>query len=226
MAFLLRSRPSRPEWTVEESATYAALRDFKLLQLLSTDKKALRVARQLNLPSSLQQTPTPKTQVDGAGKASNHVSTRAQAHTDPVESTKRRQRLSQKKRKLRQASASKLQALVVGFLTRRKELPAAREIAFRRSRAEAATRAAALRENTIDAATRSLVATRMDVVSQGTSRPKRAVEVASSTRRIRPSSPLASSASSYASCEDEHLMPYRSESPQPYSWEDGAVHFG
>jgi len=184
--------------------------------MLSTDKKALRVARILGLPFLSHA--TPKTQVDGAKTVPKDGSVRAQAQPEQGKSNQQQQRLSQKKRKLRQASASKLQALVVRFLTR--------EIAFRRSQAEAATRAAALRENTIDAATRSLVATRMDVVSQGTSRPKRAVEVASSTRRIRPSSPLASSASSYASCEDEQLMPYRSESPQPYSWEDGAVHFG
>ena len=39
-------RPSRP-WSVEESAMFAARKEFELLKLLSTDKKALATARRL-----------------------------------------------------------------------------------------------------------------------------------------------------------------------------------
>ena len=116
MASLLRARAARPEWTVEESAIYAARRDFELLKMLSTDKKALRVARILGLPFLSHA--TPKTQVDGAKTVPKDGSVRAQAQPEQGKSNQQQQRLSQKKRKLRQASASKLQALVVGFLTR------------------------------------------------------------------------------------------------------------
>jgi len=49
MASFVGSAPlRRSEWTVEEAARFAALKEFKLLQLLSTDKKALRAtARRL-----------------------------------------------------------------------------------------------------------------------------------------------------------------------------------
>ena len=134
MAFL-RARAARPEWTVEDHAIFAARRDFELLRLLSTDKKALRVARLLGLPLSSRQSSTPKACADGA-KASSGGSVRTKARPEPREAPQRRQRRSQKERKRRQTAASKLQALVVGFMTRRKELPAAREMVFRRGRAE------------------------------------------------------------------------------------------
>lgn len=219
MASLLRARAARPEWTVEESATFAARRDFELLKLLSTDKKAFRVARLLGLPFLSQ--PTPKTHVAGAKTVPKGGSVRAQAQPEQGKSKQRRPKYSQKERKLRQASASKLQALVVGFMTRRKELPAAREIAFRRARAEAATRAAAIRDN-INTSARPLAIVAMDVVSH---RPKRPAELAdkATDRRTRPASPLASSVSSYASCESGDWQPQRNVSPQPCSWEDGDV---
>jgi hypothetical protein len=177
---------------------FAARRDFELLKLLSTDRKALRVARVLGLPPSPHQQQAP---VQGASKTSKGGRTRAQARSNPMEVKRRPQRRSQKERKLRQASASKLQALVVGFLTRRKELPAARAMAFRRFQAEAATRAVVVREDAEDAAARVLATVvSMDVPSQG--RPKRPAELVDKAtgRRVRPASPLASSASSYASC--------------------------
>ena len=122
------------------------------------------------------------------------------ARPEPREAPQRRQRRSQKERKRRQTAASKLQALevlVVGFMTRRKELPAAREMVFRRGRAEDAARAIVFREEAEDATARALaVAVPMDVLSR--SRPKRPAEMADQAagRRIRPASPLASSISS------------------------------
>ena len=49
MAFLRAARPAGREWTVEEAAVYAARRDFELLKLLATDKRALRTARVLGM---------------------------------------------------------------------------------------------------------------------------------------------------------------------------------
>ena len=49
MASFARSAlpPRRREWTVEEHALFAARKEFELLRLLSTDKKALATARRL-----------------------------------------------------------------------------------------------------------------------------------------------------------------------------------
>ena len=46
MASFAGRRPSR-SWTVEECAVFAARKEFELLKLLSTDKKALATARRL-----------------------------------------------------------------------------------------------------------------------------------------------------------------------------------
>ena len=46
--------PARRAWTVEESAIFAARRDFELLVLLSTNKKALATARRLGLGRAAQ----------------------------------------------------------------------------------------------------------------------------------------------------------------------------
>jgi hypothetical protein len=48
--FRAARQPSRrPEWTVEDCALYAARREFELLKLLSTDKKALATARRIGI---------------------------------------------------------------------------------------------------------------------------------------------------------------------------------
>ena len=41
------TRPAGREWTVEEAALFAARREFELLRLLSTDRRALATARRL-----------------------------------------------------------------------------------------------------------------------------------------------------------------------------------
>ena len=48
-SFCRSAAPPRREWTVEDAASFAALKEFKLLQLLSADKKALMTARRLGL---------------------------------------------------------------------------------------------------------------------------------------------------------------------------------
>eukprot|EP00966_Prymnesium_polylepis_P052469 1215206-Prymnesium_polylepis.1 len=48
MASFVRSAPPRrTEWSLEDAERFAALKEFKLLQLLSTDKNALATARRL-----------------------------------------------------------------------------------------------------------------------------------------------------------------------------------
>ena len=52
------ARPSRP-WTVEEHALFAARKEFELLKLLATDKKALATARRLGAFRPHPQPPSP-----------------------------------------------------------------------------------------------------------------------------------------------------------------------
>jgi predicted nucleic acid-binding protein len=40
MASFTRRRPPAAVWSVDDASTFAALKEFKLLQLLSADKKA------------------------------------------------------------------------------------------------------------------------------------------------------------------------------------------
>ena len=58
MASLAGRRRVAPQWSVDEASTFAALKEFKLLQLPSTDKQALTTARRLGLSFSH---PPPKT---------------------------------------------------------------------------------------------------------------------------------------------------------------------
>ena len=46
-SFVGSAPPRRAEWSVDDAARFAALKEFKLQQLLSTDKKALATARRL-----------------------------------------------------------------------------------------------------------------------------------------------------------------------------------
>jgi hypothetical protein len=46
-SFLRSAAPPRREWSVEDAARFAACKEFELLKLLSTDAKALAMARRL-----------------------------------------------------------------------------------------------------------------------------------------------------------------------------------
>ena len=48
-SFARAAAPPRREWSVEDAARFAAVKEFELLQLLSTDTKALTTARRLGL---------------------------------------------------------------------------------------------------------------------------------------------------------------------------------
>ena len=52
MASFAGRRRAAPAWSIDEASTFAALKEFKLLQFLSTDKKALTTARRLGLSFS------------------------------------------------------------------------------------------------------------------------------------------------------------------------------
>ena len=60
MASILRGRPQN-QWSVHDAALFAATRDFELLKLLSTDKKAFATARRLGGSWAPQQPPTTNT---------------------------------------------------------------------------------------------------------------------------------------------------------------------
>ena len=49
MASFARRRPPAAAWSVDDASTFAALKEFKLLQLLSTDAKAFTTARRLGI---------------------------------------------------------------------------------------------------------------------------------------------------------------------------------
>ena len=59
MASFAGRRRAAPAWSIDEASTFAALKEFKLLQFLSTDKKALTTARRLGLNSSQSQPQSP-----------------------------------------------------------------------------------------------------------------------------------------------------------------------
>ena len=52
MASFARRRTPAAAWSVDDASTFAAQKEFKLLQLLSTDKKAFATARRLGLYST------------------------------------------------------------------------------------------------------------------------------------------------------------------------------
>ena len=52
MASFAGRRRVVPPWSIDDASTFAALKEFKLLQLLATDKKALTTARRLGLSLS------------------------------------------------------------------------------------------------------------------------------------------------------------------------------
>ena len=52
MASFAGRRRAAPAWSIDDARTFAALKEFKLLQFLSTDKKAMTTARRLGLCST------------------------------------------------------------------------------------------------------------------------------------------------------------------------------
>ena len=59
MASFAGRRRAAPAWSIDDASTFAALKEFKLLQLLSSDKKAITTARRLGLSYSKSQSQPP-----------------------------------------------------------------------------------------------------------------------------------------------------------------------
>ena len=55
MASYARRQSTAAAWSVDDASTFATQKEFKLLQLLSTDKKAFTTARRLGLFSKQPQ---------------------------------------------------------------------------------------------------------------------------------------------------------------------------
>ena len=107
MSSLLRGQP-RDQWSVEDAALFAATRDFQLLRLLSTDKKALATARRLGgswaKPLATQnRTHTPAAQRAAGGDAPTQAATPREGNSRQRRSAKR---ATARHKKQRQAKAS------------------------------------------------------------------------------------------------------------------------
>ena len=84
-------RPSRP-WTIDECALFAARKEFELLKLLATDKKAMAAARRLGL-HAVQPQPLPAKATAGKPAAtSTRTSTADAPSTAPSKKNSRRKR--------------------------------------------------------------------------------------------------------------------------------------
>ena len=73
MASFARRRPPAAVWSVDDASTFAALKEFKLLQLLSADKKAFATARRLGLFSAKPQPQQAQTARSTASRAAPRV---------------------------------------------------------------------------------------------------------------------------------------------------------
>jgi hypothetical protein len=91
MASFARSAlpPRRREWTVEEHALFAARKEFELLRLLSTDKKALAAARRLGL-STIAGHPQSHPQPPAAARAARPPQQQQQVSVEPRRNARRR----------------------------------------------------------------------------------------------------------------------------------------
>ena len=84
-------RPSRP-WTIDECALFAARKEFELLKLLSTDKKALAVARRLGLHAVQPQPPPAKATAGKPAATSTRTPTADAPSAGPSKTNSRRKR--------------------------------------------------------------------------------------------------------------------------------------
>ena len=73
MASFADRRRAVPAWSIDDASTFAALKEFKLLQFLSTDKKALTTARRLGLYSTHPQSQPPSSATAAGGDATSGV---------------------------------------------------------------------------------------------------------------------------------------------------------
>ena len=142
MVSLLKGVQQHPAWSPEEAAVFAAHKEFELLKLLATaDKKVISMAFRMGHAAAIGQASTAKQSWSRA--APRQAPTADEAEGADGARASRRRKPGQRERKLRAASACKLQALARAFLAKRL-IPAARErAAARMLAAEAAAQVAA-----------------------------------------------------------------------------------
>ena len=121
----LFARPMRLAWTPEESAIFAAHRDFELRKLLATaDKKVVSMARRMSFAAAADAAHAAAQPASrGPRPPRAAVAAKEAAAAPPACPRKRAKRKrGQLERKMRAAAARKLQALARGFLARRRRL--------------------------------------------------------------------------------------------------------
>ena len=94
MASFAGRRRAAPAWSIDEASTFAALKEFKLLQFLSTDKKALTTARRLGLNFSHSQPQSPISAPAGGGGSASTARPPVAATASVTEAPNARQRRS------------------------------------------------------------------------------------------------------------------------------------
>ena len=87
----MQARSNRSEWTVAQSATFAARRDFELLQLLSTDRRALAAARRLGGRFTSGRTVTEDAEASLPGRRRKRTSTSTKATDSSAKAASNRQ---------------------------------------------------------------------------------------------------------------------------------------
>ena len=92
MASFAGRRRAVPPWSIDDASTFAALKEFKLLQLLATDKKALTTARRLGLSfsHSHSQSPSRSSAADCAASPRHPAAAAAPAATTHKNARQRR----------------------------------------------------------------------------------------------------------------------------------------
>ena len=90
MATFARRRSPAAAWSVDDASTFAALKEFKLLQLLSADKKALATARRLGVFSAQPQPQQAKTARSTASRTAPHVPSDAASGVAAVPNARKR----------------------------------------------------------------------------------------------------------------------------------------
>jgi hypothetical protein len=125
MASFAARRSPRAAWSVEESARFAALKEFALLRLLSTDRKAFATARRLGLSFSQLQSQPPSRSTAGGGATaapSKPAAAAAPASAEPNASRRRSAARSAQHHAARRAKMCTRSMLSLLFIVRLRRL--------------------------------------------------------------------------------------------------------
>ena len=122
MASFAGRRRAAPAWSIDDASTFAALKEFKLLQFLSTDKKALTTARRLGLNFSHSQPQSPISAPAGGGGSASTARPPVAATASVTEAPNARQRRSAarsaRRHAARQAQLCSRTMLAILFMVR------------------------------------------------------------------------------------------------------------